>query len=479
MLANLIYLCLLALVSPVVIYRAARYGRYRRGIWQKVLGASAHDFPNEIVSRPREAQLAWFHAVSVGEVNLIGGLVKAFRERYPDCRVVVSTSTDTGYDLARSGFSDIPVFFCPLDFSWAVRQTFDTLRPDLLVLAELELWPNMIGTAGRQDCQVAVVNGRLSERSGKRYARFRRLLGATFARIDWVGCQDSDSAARFIASGARSQAVAVTGSIKFDNAPSSRDTAEVARLSRWTAIDPWHQVLMAGSTQAEDEAAALDTYASLSPSHSELRLVIVPRHRERFDDVADAIRRRGFRVRRRSAQLLAADNWPADTVVLVDTIGELRHWWGISRIAFVGGSFGDRGGQNMLEPAGYGSAVCFGPNTRNFADIAKRLLQADAAVQLQTPADLTRFTAHCLDHPPAADTLGNAAREVVNLHRGAAKQTVRQLVGLLDKQLTESTDQRVAVHPVEGICAEAETFCRQSNGDERIRKPSRAVRRIA
>lgn len=447
MLLNFLYCAALWIASPLVIYRAAWYGRYRRGVRQKFLGighedlvaaAPASDSPERLAVGPQAfsptGPVVWFHAVSVGEVNLLTGLVAAFRAAHPDHQVVVSTSTDTGYDLAKVRFADLPVFFCPLDFSWAVNRTFQTLRPSLLVTAELELWPNLIRYAKRWGCRVAVANGRLSERSARSYKRFGRLLASTFARLDWVGCQDAACAERFLACGANPAAIAITGSIKFDDAPTSRDTVEVHRIARWTGTDPWQQVLIAGSTHSGEEAAALDTYRQLSAEHRELRLVIVPRHKERFDEVAQLITAAGYNVRRRSESIGPAEHWPADTVVLVDTIGELRHWWGISRIAFVGGAFGDRGGQNMLEPAGYGSAVCFGPNTRNFEDIARRLIDADGAVRLAEPAELTRFVARCLEHPPAADGLGRQARQVVAAHRGATEKTVQQLGRLLEEQ---------------------------------------------
>jgi len=453
MLLNALYCIALWIASPIVIYRAARFGRYRRGVRQKFLGLGPDDFnhgrtqlgPDQSGKIKPTNPVAWFHAVSVGEVNLLAGLIDAFRSEHPSFRVVVSTSTDTGYDLAKSRFSDLNVFFCPLDFTWAVNQTFQTLRPSLLVLAELELWPNLIRHAGLWNCPVAIANGRLSDKSCKNYLRFSKFLAPTFRRITWIGCQDAEIAERFITCGAERENVVITGSIKFDNAPTTRDTSEINRISRWAAVDPWHQVFIAGSTQSGEEAAALTTYQSLSESHRELRLVIVPRHRERFDQVASLIQSFGYHVRRRSEHHSPSDHWSADTVILVDTVGELRHWWGISRIAFVGGSFVDRGGQNMLEPAGYGSAVCFGPNTQNFHDISRRLLKAEGAVQLQTPDQLTGFVAKCLDDPPAADRLGLQARGVVAAHRGATEKTIRHLSRLLEASPINANPQHQSI----------------------------------
>jgi len=423
---NILYLFGLLAASPWIAYRAFFQGRYRRGVSQKLFGLRHGDIESSNQST------AWFHAVSVGEVNLIPGLVASFRADHPHWRVVVSCSTDTGYDLATSKFAGtgVDVFFCPLDFTWAVRKTVRTLQPQLLVLAELELWPNLIRIARDYGCQVAIVNARLSKKSAANYRRFWRIVSPTFARIDWIGCQDHDYADRFIACGATQSAVTVTGCLKFDNAPSSRDTLDVVSRLDWLGHHPWHQVFLAGSTHDGEERIAIQTYQQLSDSHPDLRLAMTPRHAPRFDDVAKLIVSMGFRCRRRSEMSPAAADWDADTIILLDTIGDLRHWWGTAQIAFVGGSFVSRGGQNMLEPAGYGAAVCFGPNTQNFEDITRRLLAADGAVQLQTPGELTDFVRQCLLDPPATDRLGIHAAAMVASHRGATARTLQHLAAM-------------------------------------------------
>jgi 3-deoxy-D-manno-octulosonic-acid transferase len=446
---NFIYFSAMLIASPWIAYRAIAHGRYRRGVMQKLFGLRRAELPNAgrgqrevgvlespfsaaASSQTESAPTAWFHAVSVGEVNLLPGLIAAFRKRHPHWQVVVSCSTDTGFELANERFAKagIFVFFCPLDFTWAVRRTIKTLQPQLLVLAELELWPNLIRLASESGCQCAVINGRLSERSYAKYMRLNRFFRRTFARLAWVGSQDHDYAARFIACGAPESVVNVTGSLKFDNAPTSRDTIEVSDYQHWAGANAWHQVLIAGSTHDGEERISLNTYKQLIGKHPELRLVITPRHASRFDEVAKLIVSMGLVCRRRSTSTAPATEWNSDTVILVDKIGELRHWWGTARIAFVGGAFGDRGGQNMLEPAGYGCAVCFGPNTRNFEDIARRLIAADGAVRLQVPAELTSFVERCLTDHPAADRMGIDAQSMVLSHLGATDKTVDHLATL-------------------------------------------------
>jgi 3-deoxy-D-manno-octulosonic-acid transferase len=423
MLANLIYLAALALAMPLVVYRRLRHGRYRRGVGEKLFGLSAESGRR---LRRDATSLVWMHAVSVGEVNLLPGLVRRFEAENRDCRVVISTSTDTGYDLAVRRFGAERVFFCPLDFSWAVGRTLRHLQPQMLVLVELELWPNLVRLATRRGSQVVVVNARLSQRSERGYRRFGWLTRPTFSRLAWVGCQNRATADSFIRCGTPADRIQVTGSLKFDDAPTSRDRLEIQARADWAGVDPWHRVWIVGSTSAGEEAMALEIFKKLRSEHPVLRLILVPRHPERFDEVANLIRRAGFQVHRRSGQV-CQDRWDPDTVILVDTIGELRDWWGVGQIATVGGSFGDRGGQNMLEPAGYGCAVCFGPDTRNFRDIAQALIDQHAAVRVQDAAELERFVLRCLDDYPAADSLGRAARRFIATQKGATARTVASL----------------------------------------------------
>lgn len=452
MFANLLYLAALLIASPVVMYRAIRHGRYRRGIRQKLLGLSTSDAQR---LRGDASSVIWLHAVSVGEVNLLPGLSKQLHDDGVDLPIVVSTSTDAGYDLAVKRFGADRVFFCPLDFTWSVSKTLRRLNPQLLVLAELELWPNLIRLAKQNGCNVTVINGRLSERSCKGYERFGLLVRSTFARLDRVACQDETTASRFIACGASPSAVSVTGSLKFDGASPSRDQHEVQDRLHWTAATAWHRIWCFGSTQSGEEQLALQVYQHLSLTHQELRLILVPRHPERFDAVARQIESAGLKVLRRScSQSMGRSEpesfesgqtqWPSDTVVLIDTIGELTHWWGVAPITTVGGSFGDRGGQNMLEPAGYGCAVSFGPNTKNFRDIANQLLSVGGAVRVHDADELQQFVQRCLADPPAADSLGRAARQFVQSQQGATKRTSRLLVEQLAEPTTVQTPLRRA-----------------------------------
>jgi 3-deoxy-D-manno-octulosonic-acid transferase len=426
MFANFLYAIALGLASPVILYRAIRHHRYRRGVGEKLFGLSALKCQRWQSS----SGCIWFHAVSVGEVNLLPGVIRELKRQRPDHRpIVISASTDTGYDLAVKHFGSDRVFFCPLDFTWAVKRTLRNLKPAKLVLVELELWPNLIRQANRHHCEVMVINARLSGRSAGRYKKASRLTRPIFSALHWVGCQDEACRSRFESCGTPADRLMVTGSLKFDDAPSSRERVEVESCIEWARIDPWHRVWLFGSTQSGEETMALDIYRALTTEHPDLRLILVPRHRERFDEVGRLIEDAGFQVRRRSREDgLKSESWEAHQVILVDTIGELRNWWGTAQIATVGGSFGNRGGQNMLEPAGYGCAVSFGPDTRNFREIAEALIAGGGAVRVQDARELEQFVRRCLDDVPSADALGRAAQKVVEHNRGATARTIKALI---------------------------------------------------
>ena len=422
-LLNLFYIALVLVASPWLAYQAVRKGKYRTGLAEKFFGR----VPRRAGSRP----CLWLHAVSVGEVNLLAPLLAEIRRRRPDWECVVSATSLAGFTLAKKKYSDLTVFYCPLDFSWATRAAMRRIRPACLVLAELELWPNLIRAARSSGARVAVINGRLSERSFRRYSRVRPLVRTVLARIDLVAAQNSEYADRFRALGALDEAVCVTGSIKFDGAQTDRANPATTALRRTAGIADDDLVFLAGSTQQPEESLALAAYLKLLKRHPRLRLVIVPRHPERFDEVASLLTSAGVPFQRRSR--LAIERARADArVLLVDTVGELGAWWGTAAVAFVGGSLSPRGGQNMIEPAAYGAAVSFGPNTRNFRDIVAQLLSAEAAIVVNNGDELTAFVARCLDDPAYATALGRRAQALVASQLGATAKTFSRLAQLIE-----------------------------------------------
>ncbi|RIK79393.1 MAG: 3-deoxy-D-manno-octulosonic acid transferase, partial [Planctomycetota bacterium] len=341
-------------------------------------------------------------------------------------------------------YADRTVFYCPLDFTWAVAAAMRRLRPDLLVLAELELWPNLIAAAKRRGAAVAIINGRLSDKSFRRYLRARRFIGPALRNIDLIAAQNEETAERFRRLGARPDRVHATGCLKFDGAQTDRSNPRTTELRRLAGITDAEVVLLAGSTQDPEEAFVLDVFQRLAPRHPNLRLILVPRHPQRFDEVAALLDRRGVSWQRRSA--LAADapesrgSASRRSVLLVDTIGELSAWWGAAHIGFVGGTFGSRGGQNMLEPAAYGVATCFGPNTWNFRDIVAQLVAADGARVVRDAAELETFVRRSLAEPQWAGQLGARARRLVVSQQGGTRRTVQLLCELYRRSDRDAAD---------------------------------------
>lgn len=423
-LLNLVYLAAILIASPYLLYAAIRQGKYRAGWRQKLLGS--------VPIRAGKNKCLWLHAVSVGEVNLLAPLIARWDALDPEWEIVISTTTLAGYALARKRYAPRMVFYCPLDFTWSVHRAMRRIRPALFVLAELELWPNLIQAARRCGAKVAIINGRLSDKSLRGYKWISTLCRRTLEMVDLVAAQSEESAERFRALGARPSSITVTGSVKFDGALAERQNPATLRLAALAGIEAADVVFLAGSTQEPEESLALRAFSRLLPECPNLRLIIVPRHSERFEEVARLLQLSGLPWQRRSGLDHEQGSAPA-RILLVDVIGELGAWWGTATIAFVGGSLGKRGGQNMIEPAAYGAAVCFGPNTWNFRDVVAMLLSRDAAVVVKDGDEMQMFVRRCLEDEAFAGSLGQRARALVLEQAGAADRTIellRRLVAL-------------------------------------------------
>jgi 3-deoxy-D-manno-octulosonic-acid transferase len=424
-LLDAIYLFALVLLSPWLLYKAIRTGKYRRGLRPKLFGLSPCHLGTVLSCHPRPV---WFHGVSVGEIHLLRQVIAAFRRRHPDVPCVLSTTTETGYDEACRCFPDLFVFFFPFDFSWSVRNSLHAVAPQLMVLAEAELWPNFLMAARRQGVPVAVINGRMSPRSLKRYLWVKPLARWLFGQVDLLLMQTEHYARAVRLLGLDPQRVAVTGNIKFDSVLADRRNPRTQFLREALGVKDGEFLWVAGSTQAPEEEIALDVWRKLHKKHPQLRLFLVPRHKERFEEVANLLKRADVDFARRSS---CADL--SEPVVLMDSMGELGPLWGLADVAFVGGSLdGRRGGQNMIEPAAFGAAVVFGPYVWNFADTAARLIDARAACQIADAGQLETVLRMLLEDADERLRLGNASRAFVLSQQGATEQTITLLGELME-----------------------------------------------
>ncbi|MBT5019361.1 MAG: 3-deoxy-D-manno-octulosonic acid transferase [Planctomicrobium sp.] len=420
---NLIYLLLLAVISPALIYQRWKHGKYRDGWSQKLWG----QLPQR---QSLERQKVWLHAVSVGEVLQLQQVVRELRQRTDSLDILISTTTHTGYQVASEKFTDCEVAYFPLDFSWSVRNALRRVQPDLIVLVELELWPNFLSTAKQRGIPVVLINGRLSEKSFRGYKKLKWLFAKLLNQLNHIAVQSQEYRDRFIALGCRLEIISVTGSIKFDGVQTNRKRPPVEELREFFQLNENEVIFIAGSTQSPEEEMALEAYSSVLTHVPQARLIIVPRHPERGATIAKSITDAGFSVIQRSTGMSSGSG--VMNVGLLDTVGELNDCWALADAAFVGGSFGDRGGQNMLEPAAYGAAVCFGPNTRNFRQIVELLKSQHAAETVQNQAELNQFVLRMLSDLSHAREMGSRAKQLVLAQQGATDKTVQVICDTLN-----------------------------------------------
>lgn len=427
---NAVYLIALAILSPWIVWRGIRKGSFLLSWQERWFGR---------VPQMGQSPIIWLHAVSVGEVNLLGSLVRELKKRYPDKKIAISSTTATGLRLAKSMFpQDIVVRF-PLDLSWAIKRVFSRWNVSQIVLSELELWPNLIDEASRRSIPVCIVNGRLSESSFKGYQRVGFLFHPMFRSMSFVGAQNDECGLRFRLLGVANQNVQVTGNIKFDNCEldpfthNSQSMRNMLNLVAGPGSASFRQadkltgheapIWVVGSTQEGEEAIALETYTKLRLAYPALRLIVVPRHPERADSVSQLIKDSGFNYARLS-EVKSTKSIEAWNVLLVDTVGDLKWIWSLADIAFVGGSFGDRGGQNMIEPAAFGASVAVGPNTRNFAEVVSILKDAQCLTQLERSEQLYDWALCYLADSELRNSQATRARDIISAQRGALLRTL-------------------------------------------------------
>jgi 3-deoxy-D-manno-octulosonic-acid transferase len=386
------------------------------------------------------------HAVSLGEINATRSLIDVLRSRRPGINFIVSVTTETGFARGQELYgsaADVTLVRYPLDFTSAVDRLLITLRPSLVALLELEVWPNFIRRCAQRNVPVILINGRITPGSFRRYRLAQRLVGSMFARLHHVAAQDQTYAERFAELGVRQNRISVTGTMKFDNAPIADRLPGQDELAAAVGLSPGKDLVwVCGSTGPGEEEIILPIYRGLLNRFADLRLVIVPRKPERFDEVAQMISGRGFSVVRRSrpGETPPASDLPA--VILGDTIGELRKFYALASVVFVGRTLVDLGyrqhGSDMIEPAALAKPVVVGPFTANFAEAMNCFRQADAMMIVQTPEELGQSIEILLSDSGRATTIGRRARDVVKAQQGATQRHADLILDTLDSVLTMS-----------------------------------------
>jgi 3-deoxy-D-manno-octulosonic-acid transferase len=374
------------------------------------------------------APSVWLHAVSLGEMTAAAPLVRALRSRYPQSPLVLTTATPTGKARARDLLgARVDVRFLPYDTPDAVARFLDRIRPRLAILMETELWPNLFRECERRRVPLVLASARLSAKSVARYGRFGRLFRGIFSASSLIAAQTALDAERFIAIGAPSARIHVIGNIKFDMQVSQEVITRGAALR--SSLGGARPVWIAGSTHAGEEEQVLEAHRILQIGQPNALLLLVPRHPDRFEAVADLLRRRAVRFTRRSSGA-APDG--ATPVVLVDTVGELGALYAAGDVAFVGGSLVPIGGHNLLEPAALGLPVLTGPSYSSSRDIARLLIRQGAALQVADARELAAALARLLGDQAARQRMGAIGRRIVESNRGSVARLLELIEPLLE-----------------------------------------------
>ncbi|MGD0553087.1 MAG: 3-deoxy-D-manno-octulosonic acid transferase [Sedimentisphaerales bacterium] len=430
-LIDIAYLIALLAVSPMAIYRMLRYGRYRAG-WANRFGKISRKRPDK--------KCIWIHAVSVGEVNATTTLIRELESKFPDYEIAISTTTDTGFARANALFgSRLSVFYFPMDFSLTMKRAFANIRPAMCLLIELEVWPNLVRIAKQSGVPVIVVNGRLSERSFRRYNLIKAVTRKLFGNLTFALAQSEEYAERFRQIGVPAERVIVTGSVKYDTAQVTDkvDGAEVLATQLGLKNE---RLWVAGATGDNEEQIILDVYKRLieQKQFKDLRLAIVPRKPERFNEVANLIHEKGFDCLRYS-EIKSADlklkiedrKLKIDLVVLGDTMGDLRKFYSLAAVIFVGRSLVPMGGSDMMEAAALGKCTIFGPHAFNFKQAVDDLLKANGAILVKDTNELLSAMTKCLTDADYARQIAQNGQQLIRKNQGATARTISNISKML------------------------------------------------
>ena len=390
-------------------------GKYREGLRERMFGVRA--------GLRGGRQTIWIHAVSVGEVLAISGLVKELAQRQPAYEVVVSTTTRTGQKLARERFGADHCFYFPLDFPWSVAACLRRLKPSVLVLAESELWPNLLSASHQRHVPVVIVNARVSDRSLPRYLRLRRLWRPFLAMLTRVQAQTAEDAARLVRIGVPGERVVVGGNLKFDVRPPAGGV--MTELLR-SHLRSDAKLLVCGSTLEGEEAMLLAVWPEIVRRVPNAVMLLAPRHPERFAAVAALLAASPFAWTKRSAWIEEPQSVEAGSVLLLDSIGELASLYSLARVAFVGGSLVPAGGHNPLEPAQFGVAIAMGPHVENFRAMVELLMAADGLVIVEAASLADKLAGLLLDESRAA-AMGRNAQRVCAEQAGATARAATMI----------------------------------------------------
>ena len=416
---------------PVVAYQRLRHG--------KAVGWSQDRFgrlPSHV--NPKHGRTVWIHAVSVGEVLTSRALLSELRRAYPSHRLVLSTTTPTGQQVARQlGDAVDSTFYAPFDLLPCVARTLDRVAPDLLILIDTEIWPNLLRACRRRGVKTVLVNGRMSERSYRGYRFVRPFIRRVLGDLDRVCAQTDRWGGHFVDLGLPPERLTVSGSLKFDALEVSATGAGLHvgdRALRYFQFAVDCPVLVAASTLRGEEEPVLRAFTHIREIAKDAVLIVAPRHPERFDEACQIATAHGFEVTRRTD--LVPRRSPSGCVIVLDTIGELPRLFQLATLVFIGGSLVPAGGHNLLEPAVFGRPIVFGPHMDNFVELAELFVTHHAACQVSSARELDETLVSLMTDPVRRASLGAAARALVEANRGGRARTLAVISELLPPRST-------------------------------------------
>ncbi len=407
-------------------------------IYSRITGRYAEHFSERLGFLPKGMcknssghSRIWIHAVSLGEIKVAAAIINALRHIRPDCSIVVSTTTESGRDMAQETFgAEIPVVYSPIDFVGSVRMALSRIRPDVMVFLETELWPSWLRQARRMGIKTALINGRISLNSIDGYLRFRFFFREVLKNFDVFSMITEGDAGRIESMGADPKRIETNGNAKYDLLASTVDPAVETEIRGVLNLNTEDRVFVAGSTRKGEEAMILDAYEKILKKFPDTILLIAPRHIERTPEIGAMIESRGFEYQLR-ADFGDGAKRRKKQVVILNTFGELFNVYSIGTIVFSGGSLVPLGGQNPLEPAIWGKTVFYGPHMENFLDAKAILEDADAGVEVENPEDLADKAMRLLSLPEELRAIGERAKEAVLKNEGAAEKHARVIEKLL------------------------------------------------
>lgn len=417
---NLFFPFVLVALLPNFLLRMLRRGKYRHKFGQRFAIYSAR-----VRQKLAPGGWTWVHAVSVGEVLIALKLIREMKQQDPSLRIVLSTTTSTGYVLAnRQRCEWLEPIYHPIDFYWIAKRAIRLIQPKLMILVEAEIWPNLTAEAKAHGAKLALVNARLSARSEKRYRMIRWLAAPIFNQLDLLCVQDPLDRERWKSLGVKPEKILLTGSIKFDEAVSSRVPRDFRPVLRDSGVAEDAPILLAASTHAGEEVILGRIFLALREKFPNLFYVVVPRHAERGKDVRDQLERLGL-----NTALRIGDAYPVShpEALVVNTTGELRDWYACATAVFVGKSLTAKGGQNPAEAVVAGKPVVVGPNMQNFSTLVAQLVREKGIRQVDDETTLQAVLESFLNDPEQSALLAANGARCVEEHRGATARTGQAL----------------------------------------------------